>query len=499
MKVALDFPVHACQATILRLASRVVPSATRADWLEEWRAELWHVRHSLLANTATRWNAEHQITRFCLGAFSDAACLRQIAWQNRERRRSLHGSAAHCLLILVAILLASYWLSQQLAGVRAERNPARYGMNPGLMLIQNRLSEDDSWATIPKQQYRLWKASPQRYFDGFAFYRLALDPVSPGATSHENWSVAHASLNLFWMLGMPVLGAASSDAESGETPGLILSHEKWQREFGANPHIAGSFVRIGSREVKILGIAPEGAWRLPGAVDAWLLEPDTQREGLGYVIAHLTRLAQDEVHGSRVQITNYDSDDPDDSDLWGISLHGRTQGPWQLYEFTIFLAFLALPAVTSVALSEYNFSSHRPSFASVARRWAFLWAKIALLLPISYYLSIDLAYGRTTTYSVSAEYVQLIASFTICLFGLRWALLDQRHRCPVCLRRVTHPARVGYAGRTFLAWNGTEMICTGGHTLLHVPALPTSWFSTQRWLYLDSSWSFLFAGSGTMQ
>jgi hypothetical protein len=32
-----------------------------------------------------------------------------------------------------------------------------------------------------------------------------------------------------------------------------------------------------------------------------------------------------------------------------------------------------------------------------------------------------------------------------------------------------------------------------GHTLLHVPGLPTSWFGTQRWLYLDTSWGFLFA------
>jgi hypothetical protein len=37
----------------------------------------------------------------------------------------------------------------------------------------------------------------------------------------------------------------------------------------------------------------------------------------------------------------------------------------------------------------------------------------------------------------------------------------------------------------------------GGHTLLHVPGLPTSWFSTQRWLYLDTSWGFLFAASGS--
>ena len=80
--------------------------------------------------------------------------------------------------------------------------------------------------------------------------------------------------------------------------------------------------------------------------------------------------------------------------------------------------------------------------------------------------------GTPPTYSPLAEFAQLVWCFTICLFGFRWALADQRQRCPVCLRRVTHPARVGLASRTFLGWNGTEMMCMGGHTLLHVPSLP---------------------------
>ena len=61
---------------------------------------------------------------------------------------------------------------------------------------------------------------------------------------------------------------------------------------------------------------------------------------------------------------------------------------------------------------------------------------------------------------------------------------------------ASHESPAPVASRTFLAWNGTELMCTAGHTLLHVPGLPTSWFSTQRWLYLDTSWEFLFTGSG---
>ena len=50
---------------------------------------------------------------------------------------------------------------------------------------------------------------------------------------------------------------------------------------------------------------------------------------------------------------------------------------------------------------------------------------------------------------------------------------------------------IGLLG-AILAWHGTELICAGGHGLLHVPELPTSWFATQRWLYLDTSWNSLF-------
>jgi hypothetical protein len=293
---------------------------------------------------------------------------------------------------------------------------------------------------------------------------------------------------------MPIPLMAQRPEHPNQLPEVILSHLLWKHSFGANPHIAGSMVKISGKEARIVGVAPEGMWTLPGRVDAWVLERDGEIGGVGHVIAHLTPLGRSQMPGGRVPISSYSPEDGDD-DLWGVSFDERTEGPAKMYQFAVFLAFLALPAITSVAMSESNFSSHRPSWTNRLCRWTFLFAKIGLLLPSVYFTSLDLAYWNTTSYSVSSQYVQLISSFSLCLFGLRWALLDQRKRCPVCLRLVTHPAHVGLAGRTFLAWNGTEMICTGGHTLLHVPEMPTSWFSTQRWLYLDTSWGFLFAGT----
>jgi hypothetical protein len=231
--------------------------------------------------------------------------------------------------------------------------------------------------------------------------------------------------------------------------------------------------------------------------DAWLLDSGdaVTPASMGYMVAHLNALGRSEVNGARVSIASNESDDSGNE--WvGVRIEGQPHGPWDLYCFGVFLALLVLPAVTSVTMAEASFSSHKPDPWRRFVRIAFLCAKVALLLPVAWSVPVDLAYWPAVAHPVFSQYAQLVATFAIFLFGARWVLADQRRRCPVCLRRVSNPAQVGDASRNFLAWNGTEMICRDGHTLLHVPGLPTSWFSTQRWLYLDSSWDFLFAGPG---
>jgi hypothetical protein len=75
---------------------------------------------------------------------------------------------------------------------------------------------------------------------------------------------------------------------------------------------------------------------------------------------------------------------------------------------------------------------------------------------------------------------------------MRWVFTDQRQRRPVCLRALSRPTRIGGASHAFLDWYGTELICEWGHGLLHIPEIRTSSYWTQRWMYLDASWSELF-------
>jgi hypothetical protein len=79
---------------------------------------------------------------------------------------------------------------------------------------------------------------------------------------------------------------------------------------------------------------------------------------------------------------------------------------------------------------------------------------------------------------------------------LRWVITDQQQRCPVCLRLLTAPVRIGAASRTFLEWYGAESTCPRGHGLLHVSENASSYAQKPQWLCLDDSWRSLFAGAG---
>jgi len=120
------------------------------------------------------------------------------------------------------------------------------------------------------------------------------------------------------------------------------------------------------------------------------------------------------------------------------------------------------------------------------RGWIFLVLKILLTLPILE-CSVLIAI-------VFAPFLSLAFTFENILI-FRWIFLDQRRRCPVCLRLLTQPVRIGNPSQTFLEWYGAESVCSRGHGLLHDPDLVAAYAAKAQWLKLDRSWSGLFSGA----
>jgi hypothetical protein len=483
------------QSVLLGGAALIVTRERRNDWRKEWRGELWQVRRETDRAAESLLRVETKRLRFCLGAFADAWCLRG---RFTIRPGLVHRPALDCILWLASALCVCAVVARSLPGVRAEQDAMRYRVRPGVVLILDAQSSDIPIAAVSPEEFRDWQATRQRFFDAIAYYRSAQEPVDVDGVSTVSMQVARVSANYFAVLGEPLLLQVAQATEPQSTPGAVLSYGLWVREFHENPAVIGRVLQIGGETLRIAGVAPSSSLPLPGNPAIWVIGSvgDQERAGhiTGFVVAHLSKRGQAAfvAHGDDIPIA-VAGEDPAEASLVGVALWDERKGPGALAGFALFLAFLALPAVVSVSLGESNFSAYRPSLKRQCIRWLFLAAKTGLVIAISFFASMALAYGFTNAYSPTAELAQFATGFVFSLTGLRWALFDQRHRCPVCLRHVTNPTRVGLASHTFLGWNGTEMFCAGGHTLLHVPALPTSWFQAPRWVYLDPSWGFLFS------
>ena len=494
MRSLLEKLSHSVQRGLLGGASLLVARHRRSDWCKEWRGELWHVRRETAGAPNSLLHAETVRVRFCLGAFADAWCLHG-RFSLRPRLARL--PALDCILWLACALCVCAVVMGSLPGVRAELEAMHYRVRTGVVLIQDADSSSFPIAAVTPREFRDWQATKQRFFDAISYYRSAREPVAVNGGHALSIPVARVSSNFFAVLGIPLLLRASQLTGPGATPEAVLSRRIWVTNFDASPSVVGRELRINGQRLRIAGVAPASSLPLPDSPAVWVVgsagnrnDSDSER---GFVIAHLSKRGQAAfvAHGNQIPIA-VAGEDPDEASLLGVTLRGQSEGPEALAGFALFLAFLALPAVVSVSLGESSYSAYRPSVKRRCMRWLFLAAKMALVITIAFCASMAVAYGFTYTFSPTAELAQCAAGFVFSLLGLRWSLFDQRHRCPVCLRPVTNPTRVGLASHTFLGWNGTEMFCTGGHTLLHVPALPTSWFQAPRWVYLDPSWGFLF-------
>lgn len=416
---------------ILRTAALLVPGEYRAAWLAEWRSELWYVRRNPAA--------------FCTGAFRDALWVRR----NRAAASARLQSPVHCILFLAALAAVSIVLAFRLPLPRALLLPSPYRDARNLVMI----SSGGSSRMAVDQYLSLAQRIPYR-FRGMAFYR-------PVKAAHM--SVALASDNLFELLGVPV--AAGSGAR------LVLTREAWRTYFHGDPHIEGRMLDVGGQTATVAGVIPGGLWDLPGRMDAWLLVDQARIAHLpsgteGYVLA---RLGTPPPAAPR---WNFESFECASLAKGGVLLP---------YLLTTLLSVLFLVATTTFSLGEY------PANRAVRhRRWIFFGLKAALLLPVVCFGSLDVA-------SVVGAGFQAHGFIVGTIVAMRWALADQRRRCPVCLRVLSNPTRIGGPSHVFLEWYGTELICVQGHGLLYVPEIPTSCYSTQRWQYLDPSWSTLFS------
>ncbi len=101
-----------------------------------------------------------------------------------------------------------------------------------------------------------------RSFEGLVASSYATFGFTTGQTTLPKMKFGlFVSGNFFQALGIePSLGRgfrADEDQAEGRDPVIVLGHDFWVSQFGANPSVLGSKVRLNGTEVSIIGVAPE--------------------------------------------------------------------------------------------------------------------------------------------------------------------------------------------------------------------------------------------------
>ena len=483
-----------CEAMIL-LAARLVPAAQRQDWQREWRAEIWHRWQFLLH--AGEWNGHEArlLIYTCLGSFADAAwhLTSEAALQDRVRERlrspwtCLAGVAL--LLLALAVVTSGFPATRSLFALRGGATPGR------LLFIWVHPNSGGGDRGVPSDLPRAWSQRSE-LLESVAGFTIGHHTVSSAGSKPAKLLVITTERNLFQTLGVrPVLGSVPSNA------GVVLTDPIWHSLFHRDREAIGAPLRIGGESYRVAAILPANfrfLTREPAIYVAEPLIPALPATRLMVVARVKPGVSVDRLDRELTKIAESAMDYFLKSELRYASLKFTTWTPVFVFAIAAALSALFVAGISKVRPRRLRSAFRSANRKATIRRAAFFSAKAGLSMAFIFLAGLEWTRSQSAVLFASWDpangpllvWLYIIGSMGVWL----WSLADQRARCRVCLRLLCFPVRVGCPGCLLLDWSGTELLCSEGHGVLHVPHLAPSWDEeSDRWIALDDSWQELFA------
>ena len=482
---------------VLRTASLLVPKPERANWYKEWYGEIWHWLHFLAESGRLTSQSVLEILRHCWGAFPDAA------WHRFDQKKTVRAfdevprSARFCLGAIGFAFIFLVLVTGLAPTIRAGFRPLPFHQPSRLSYLsfQNNFSQYDeeylfrdagSWTQQSKTAESVaaysWHPAVLRVPDGMV--RDISARVSP---------------NFFALLGnKAALGRVFNPGDETNCPHCaLITHGLWSTEFKSDRSIVGKTISVDDQPRTIIGVLPENfvfifpevsVWELPH----WGVTTHNLAGRTGAVVRMRPQasLAQTgEEFQSFARKAGYARPQME-------SFVSRAHQGAKLYLFFSVLSLFGGIALGSSRLGGAKTRKLKLSVSHTARWWGFFAAKTLLLLAICFVGALEIT-GRASIMLTGSVH-PLVGPFSTWLFlvtamiALSWSLHDQSRRCRFCLKRLGNEASVGTPGYLFLGWWGTELVCSDGHGMLHVPEMKSSWQEFDQWVSLDESWKPLF-------
>ncbi len=248
---------------LIRVIGVIVPRRLRADWRQEWEAELRYRERLLAEWDRLDWRNKLELLRRSASAFWDALCLQPERWEDemiQDLRYGVRMLLKNPGFTLIAVFTLSLGIGANTAIFtlldKVLIRPAPVEQPHQLVVF----ARDASGAPV-SFSYPLYADLRDRngVLSGLVAYYQQPFSLSDGSQS-ERVIGQIVSGNYFATLGVrPALGRfflPEEDRTPGTHPVVVIGHGLWRRRFGADPAVIGKTISLNAYRYTVVGVAP---------------------------------------------------------------------------------------------------------------------------------------------------------------------------------------------------------------------------------------------------
>ena len=255
---------------LITLIGVIVPRRLRADWRQEWEAELRYRERLLAQWDHLNWRTKLNLVSHSAGAFMDALWLQPRRWEDamiQDLRFGVRmllknkGFTAVAILSLALGIGANTAIFQLVNAVRLRMLPVRSPEE----LVEVRLADMKGarggvWRS-PSVSFPIWEQIGERQQALSGVFAWGADRVNlaPGGEVRPA-RMLYVSGDFFRTLGVNAasgrLFTSEDDQRGCGAPGIIISHDFWRREYGEDANVIGRKLAFADHSFEIIGVTP---------------------------------------------------------------------------------------------------------------------------------------------------------------------------------------------------------------------------------------------------
>src|SRR5215475_13940239 len=250
---------------LIRIIGLTVPRHLRADWRQEWEAELRHRERLLAEWDRLDWRNKVELLRRSASAFWDALILQPQRMEDemfQDLSYGLRMLLKHKSFTVIAVLSLALGIGANTLIFsifqRVVLAPLPYDHPERLVMMWSK-NHRGFHVFVSGPNFQDWKRS-NRSFDRISGIQWqGRDLTSPGMAEHVEGRAVFS--DFFSTLGVKLaLGREISAQEDqyGGAPVVVISDRLWKNRFGGSPDAVGKVVTMDGVDYTVVGILPPG-------------------------------------------------------------------------------------------------------------------------------------------------------------------------------------------------------------------------------------------------